>query len=64
MIFAQYFLAEVCLEIMADNEHYLAESGLKSVVDTVVHDGLALRTYAVELFETAIAAAHAGCKNV
>ena len=64
LIFAEDFIAEIGLEIVADNKYDFAKAGLQGVVDAIVHDGLALWPYAVELFEAAVAAAHAGSKNV
>ena len=61
-VFAQYFFAEVSLEILADYEHYFAEAGADSVVHRVVHDSFAVGAEAVELLETSVAAAHSGSK--
>ena len=55
-------LAEVLFEVFADNENEFAKSGLDGVVDGVVHDGFAVGTQSVQLFQASVAAAHAGCQ--
>ena len=62
-IFLEHLLAEVCLEVFADDEYDFAEAGLDGIVYRVVHDGFTVGAEAVELLQAAIAAAHAGCKN-
>ncbi len=59
-IFAEYFFAEILLKIFADNEYYFSESGLNGIVYGVVHYCLAVGAEAVELFESAVTAAHTG----
>ena len=59
-IFGQHFLTEVRLEILTDDEDDLAEPCAQGVKNTVVHDGLAVRAESVKLFESAVAASHAG----
>ena len=61
-VLGEYLLAELLLEVAADYPYYLAEAGLDGVVDAVVHNALSLGTEGVELFETAVTAAHACCK--
>ena len=53
-------LAERRLDVVADDEHHLAEPAAQRVEDAVVNDRLAVRADRVHLFQTAIAAAHAG----
>ncbi len=62
-VFGQYFFAEVLLEVFAYYENNLAESGVYGIVDRIVHDGFAVGSESVKLFETSVAAAHAGSKN-
>ena len=59
LIFGKNLVAEILLEVLADYEYHLAESGVNSVVNRVVHDCLAVGTETVELLEAAIARAHA-----
>ena len=54
---------ELFLEIFADDPYNLAESGLDGIVDTIVHDGLAVRTQTVELLQAAVTATHTCCKQ-
>ena len=44
LIFRKDFLAELILKVLADHENNLAETSLDSVINTVVHDGLTVRT--------------------
>ena len=60
LVLGDDFLAEVPLEVLADDKHQLAEAGVDGVVDGVVHDGLAVRTQSVQLLQSAVAASHAG----
>ncbi len=62
LIFRKNFLTEVFFDVLANHEHNFAESGADCIKYRVVHDGLALGAYAVKLFQTAVAAAHTGCK--
>ncbi len=48
------------LEGLTDNIYHFAEAGFHGVVNGVVNDGFPVGAQAVHLFETAIAAAHAG----
>ena len=59
-VFAEDFLAEVLLEVLSYYEHDFAEAGLHGVVDRVVHYSFAVRAQPVELFQSAVTAAHAG----
>ena len=43
-VFGEHLLTELLFEILAYYEHYFSESGLNSVVDGIVHDGLAVRS--------------------
>ena len=54
---------EFLLEGVADDEDHLAEAGADGIFDAVVHDDFAVGAYAVHLFESAVAAAHAGSQN-
>ena len=63
LVFREDLCAELLLEILADDPYDLAESGLDGVVDTVVHDGLAVGAQTVELLKAAVTAAHACCKQ-
>ena len=45
---------------LANDEHDLAETGAEGVEDGIVEDGFAARADGVDLFEAAVAAAHAG----
>ena len=62
-VFAQYLVAELLFEVFADNENYFPESCLDGIVDTVVHDGLAVWSQTVKLFQTAVAASHSCCEE-
>jgi hypothetical protein len=55
--------AELLLEILTDNPYDLAESSLDGIVNTVVHDGLAVRTQTVELLQATVTATHTSCKQ-
>ena len=57
-VFRENDATEVFFEILADNEHELAEASVDSVVDTVIHDCLTVRTELIELLQTTVAAAH------
>ncbi len=61
-IFRADFLLEFGLEILADDEYDLAETGADGVKDAVVEDCLAGRSDGVDLFQAAIARAHACCE--
>ena len=63
LVLAQYLVAEVLLEILTDNENDLTKSATDSIEDRIVHDGFAVRTQSVELFQTTVTAAHTGCQN-
>jgi len=45
---------------VADNEDDFAETGAEGVEDGIVEDGFAAGADGVDLFEAAVAAAHAG----
>jgi hypothetical protein len=57
-IFRKNNATEVVLKILTDNEHKLAKASIDSVVDTVIHDCLTVRTELIELLQSAITAAH------
>ena len=42
-VLRKHHLAEILFEILADNEHELAEASFDSVVDAIVHDRLTVR---------------------
>ena len=51
------------LEIFTDDIDYFAESGFNCIVNGIVDDGFPVGTQAVHLLESAVAAAHSGCKD-
>ena len=61
-VFGENLCAELLFEVLANHPYNLAESSLDSIVDGVVHDGFAVGTQSVELFQSAVAATHAGSK--
>ena len=63
LIFGKDLLAEILFEILADHPDDLAKTGLDGVIDTVVHDRLAVGAQTVQLFQTTITAAHTGSKQ-
>ena len=58
LVLREDFLAELILEILADNENDLTKTSLNSIVDTVVHNSLTIRAQTIELFQTTITATH------
>ena len=54
-----HLAAKVFCKILADDEDYFAESGTAGVFYRVIDHGLSGRPHGVELFETAVAGAHA-----
>ena len=62
-IFGEHDAAEVLFEILADNKHEFAESGVDGIVDGVVHDGLSVRAQSVQLLESAVAATHSSSEK-
>jgi len=54
---------ERLLEVAADDEDELAEPGAQRVVNRVVNDGFAGGADRINLFESAVSAAHAGGEN-
>ena len=48
---------------MTYDKNNLAESGVQSVIDRIVHNSLAMRAYAIKLFQASITAAHTGSEN-
>ena len=62
-VFGKHLIAEILFEIPADDEHHLAETAADGIVDRVVHDGLAVGSQTVELFQPAVARPHAGRQN-
>ena len=63
LVLSEYLCTELFFEVFTDDPYDLAESGLDGIVDTVVHDGLAVRSQTVELLQAAVTAAHACCKQ-
>ena len=55
--------AELLLEVLADNPDDAAKASLDGVVDAIVHDGFTIGAQPVKLFQTTVAAAHAGSKQ-
>ena len=53
--------AELLFKVLADNPYYLTKTCLNSVVDTIVHDGLAVRAQTVKLLQATITATHPSC---
>src|SRR5580693_4693231 len=54
---------ERMLNVLANNEHDLTESGTKCVVDRIVDDGFTMRADWINLLEAAVAVAFAGGQN-
>src|SRR5260370_39649294 len=52
-------LLESLLNVLADNEHDLTESGAQCVVDRIVEDGFTTRADRINLLEAAVAVAQA-----
>ena len=49
LVLGEDLSAELLLEVLADDPHDFAESSLDGVVDTIVHDSLAVWTQTIEL---------------
>ena len=60
LIFGKDLLAEILLKRLADHKDQLTESAANRVEDRVIHDGLAIRSQTIQLFQATIAAAHSG----
>lgn len=58
-VFGEDLRAKIRFEILADDEDHLAEAAADGVEDRVIHDRLAVGAETVQLFETAVARAHA-----
>ena len=56
-------LAKGLFDVLADDKDELAESGAQGVEDGVIDDGFAGGADRIDLFEAAVAAAHAGGEN-
>jgi len=54
-------LAEIVLDRLFDDKNGLVEPGFQCVIDREFEDDLAVRSYRLDLLQTAEAAAHAGC---
>ena len=63
LVLSEDLRTELLLEILTDNPYDLAEASLNGIVNTVIHDGLAVRTQTVELFQAAVTATHTSCKQ-
>ena len=63
LIFRQDLGTELLFEVLADDPYHLTESGLDGVVDTIVHDGLAVWSQTIELLQSAITASHASSEQ-
>jgi len=63
LIFRKNLLAESVLEIVTYYKNNFTETGVKGIIDRVVHNGLTMRANAVKLFKASITAAHAGSKH-
>ena len=63
LILAEHLVAEVLLEVFADDEDQFAKTGVDGVVDGVVHDGFAVGAETVKLFQAAVTAAHTCCEE-
>ena len=61
LVFREDLSAELFLEILADNPHNLTESCLNGIIDTIVHNGLAIGAQTVKLLQATITATHACC---
>ncbi len=55
--------AERLFDVVADDEHKLAEAGAQRVEDGIINDGFAAGADGINLFQTAVTAAHAGGEN-
>ena len=62
-VFRTDLLLEFGLEILADDEHNLAESCAVRVENGIVEDSLSGRTDRIDLLQSAIAGPHACCEN-
>ena len=58
-VFGEDLRAKIRFEILADDEDHLAKAAADGVEDRVIHDRLAVGAETVQLFETAVARAHA-----
>ena len=47
-------MRELFFKVFADDEDNFAETGTDGIIDRIVHDGFAIRTQPVQLFQTAI----------
>lgn len=56
-------LAKGSFKIATDHKDNLPETGLHGIVDRIIQKRFAVGTHGIQLFETAIAAAHAGGKH-
>ena len=62
-VLRKHLVAKFLFKVLTDYEHKFAEAGVNGVVDGVVHDCFAVRAEAIQLFEAAVTAAHACCKQ-
>ena len=63
LVFGEDLCTELLFEVLTDHPYDLTESCLDGIVDTIIHDGLAVGAQAVELFQATIAATHACCEK-
>ena len=56
-------LFKISLEILSDDINHFSESCLNGIVNGIIYDGFSVRTEAVHLLESSVAAAHSGSKN-
>ena len=57
------FRFELLFKAVADYKYHLSESCADGIVNGVIHDDFPVGAYAVHLFQSAVAAAHASGKN-
>ena len=63
LVLRQNLGAELLLEILTDNPYNLAKACLNGIVNTIIHDGLAIGAQTVELLQATITATHTSCEQ-
>ena len=61
-VLAHHLLAEVFLEVLANDKDQLAETGVDGIINGVVHDCFTIGAQTVHLLQASITAAHTGSK--
>ena len=59
LVLGQDLGAELLLEVLADHPYNLTKTCLDGIVNTIVHDGLAIGAQTVKLLQATITATHA-----